>query len=74
MKSFLKSHTKQEELDYPCLKEANNLEGKTIVLFIAPENGTCVHTTAPDNYVGKYSDGWAEDIFSPFHGEVILKN
>jgi hypothetical protein len=74
MKSFLKPHVKQEELKYPCLKESNNLEGQTIVLFTDYDSGICVHTTAPQNYVGMYSEDWMEEIFFPFNGEVIIKN
>lgn len=74
MKSFVKAHTKQEELEYPCLKESNNLEGQTIVLFLDHETGVCVHTTAPEYYVGMYSEDWTEEIFFLFNGEVIIKN
>jgi hypothetical protein len=74
MKSFLKSHTKQAELEYPCLKTKKDTEGHTIVLFSSFREGTCVHTTRPQNFVGDYSTNWGEEFFEPFTGELVLKN
>jgi hypothetical protein len=74
MKSFVKAHTKQAEVEYPCLKQATDIDGQTIVLFTDYDTGVCVHTTQPENHVGMYSEAWTEEIFLPFNGEVIIKN
>jgi len=74
MKSFVKAHTKQAEVEYPCLRSYRDQEGQTIVLFLDKREGMCVNTTRPQNFVAEYSTNWGEEFFEPFTGEVTLKN
>ncbi len=74
MKSEIKIEEKQAESTYPCLKKLSNNEGITIVLFVDPREGMCVHTTIPSHFVGDFSAIWGENAFEPFNGNVILTN
>lgn len=45
------------------------------VLFIETEVGVCVDKgNNPLNYIGEYSDRWAENEFTDFTGSITLSN
>lgn len=82
MKSIIKG-----ELEYPCLKESVNEDGKIVVLFIAPQTGVVVFSdgkrsgaTPVGNISGMALEGrsceewWHEENFTPFNGVVELSN
>lgn len=37
----------------------------TVILFIEPERGFCLHSTDPLNQQNKYADTWDESLFVP---------
>ena len=55
---------------YPCLKSYD----KIVVLFIEKDTGTCIYSDDPDICVGAYLEDWMECNFTPFNGEIVLKN
>lgn len=75
MKSIIENNEQGKANKYPCLKEINDQEGKTVVLFGAPKTGVVVYTTRKYHTLGEYSDFWGEDYyFTPFNGIVELSN
>jgi hypothetical protein len=57
---------------YPCLKVSKNTGN--IVLFIASKTGVVVSVVNDFWELGEYSDGLAENDFTPFTGSITLSN
>lgn len=80
MKSILEGpkKAKVEEPEYPVLKIAPN-SGR-VVLFTARGTGVVVHEVPanvgmyPPHGVGHGSSDWAEHVFEPLKGKIILSN
>lgn len=45
-----------------------------VVLLYREECGICIHAEKSNNYIGEYSEEWAEGIAKPFTGKIILEN
>lgn len=58
-------------VEYPKLMISR--EDGIIVLFSAPEKGTCINRNAMYN-IGYYASNWAMSCFEYFDGEITLKN
>ena len=73
MKSKL---VEKQKNNYPCLKECiRGSKEKMIVLFTEPKTGVVVYSTWDfGNSVGHYSNGWMEEEFHIYNGEVTLSN
>lgn len=87
MKSIIKGEKEESKLEYPCLKERVNEDGKIVVLFIAPKTGMVVFSdgkrsvaTPVGNISGMTLEGrscdewWYEKNFTPFNGVIELSN
>lgn len=72
MKVEVKEKGNKIEIKYPCLMKSSNYG--VIVLFISQKCGTCLDVGHSNNELGEYSDYWDMDCFSPFDGEITLKN
>lgn len=58
-------------VEYPKLKIAK--ESGLIVLFSAPEKGTCLRENSTYK-IGYYASDWCMGCFDDFDGEITLKN
>ena len=58
-------------VEYPKLKI--DRRSGLIVLFSAPEKGTCVRENSTYK-IGYHASDWFMDCFQDFHGEITLKN
>lgn len=60
---------------YPYLGVSVTGEGALIVLFSSNNTGTVVGVIGSrPNKIGSYSESWVESLFTPFGGEIKLKN
>ena len=66
---------KEYYLEYPVLKIFNHKESGNVVvvLFREEKEGTCLYNKINPECIGRHSD-YAEDVFTIFNGEIILKN
>jgi hypothetical protein len=72
LKSTVKSKVKKQVDEYPCLKIAE--DDGTIILFSAPLKGMCIYPGKDTmRKMGEYHSKWNEAVFTPFCGEVTLK-
>jgi len=71
MKSTINLENTKTHNVYPCLKIFNNM----IVFFTDIKTGVClVNDTETRNYIGRFSNTWGEENFTPFNGTVTLSN
>jgi len=59
---------KQDESEYPCLKESDGL----MVLFTDKKTGIVLRRHGSFN-VGYYSYQWVEEKFKPFEGKITIE-
>jgi hypothetical protein len=63
---------KREDIQYPVIM-IGKLTG-VVVLFIEDRVGYVLHTGESGNSCGYYSDGWLQNEFKKFEGEITLSN
>jgi hypothetical protein len=58
---------------YPILKE--HIHSDLVVLFVGPKTGVVMIASEKSNNVGYFlADGWQEDLFEPYSGEITISN
>ena len=72
MKAVINEKETPVKDEYPCLKVSKNTGN--IVLFIASKTGVVVSVVNDFWELGEYSDGFAENDFTPFTGSITLSN
>jgi hypothetical protein len=72
MESIIKNNV--SGVIFPCIMEANDEIGHTIVLFEKSREGVCLYSSTLHNEIGQYKTTWGMSFFKPFNGEITLKN
>ena len=70
MESIINKQEKQGKEKYPCLKIST---AGQVVFFTGKERGTVIHVGISRLQLGD-NGPWDESQFTPFNGEITLKN
>lgn len=71
MKITIKNESKPSEIKYPCLMISKS---NRVVLFTENRKGTVLAGGDYGDTIGKHSDIWFEESFTPFTGTIELSN
>lgn len=72
MKSKIKN--KNQESEYPCLKESTSKDGTIVVMFIKKDTGVVIWSSRESQPVGYYLHNWLEGNFNLSNEKIELSN